>query len=80
LPTTSACAATARVTTLPAPIIANGPMSRPHTTVALAPIDAPRPTIVATIVQFAWCARGKRSLVNTALGPTNTSSCNDTPA
>ena len=33
-----------------------------------------------TIDQLSLCARGKRSLVKTALGPTNTSSCKVTPA
>ena len=41
LPTTSAWPGTVRVTTAPAPTIANGPTSQPATTIAPAPIEQP---------------------------------------
>ena len=67
------------MTTDPAPTMANSPMSLPHTIVAFAPIDAPWPTTVGVTAQSSANARGTRSLVNTALGPTNTSSPTVTP-
>jgi hypothetical protein len=67
------------VTTEPAAIIANSPTSIPQTRVALAPIEAPRRTRVGVIFQSGFCARGRRSLVNTAHGPTKTSSSIVTP-
>src|SRR5438067_7174925 len=54
-------------------------ISTPQTMVAFAPIDAPRPTTVGITSQSVAAARGYRSFVNTAPGPTNTSSSIVTP-
>lgn len=61
LPTTSWCGRTGRVTTDPAPTMANSPMSLPHTIVTFAPIDAPWPTTVGVTAQSSAKARGTRS-------------------
>src|SRR3712207_1516834 len=79
LPATSWCGATSRVTTEPAATIAARPSTVPHTMVALAPIEAPSWTAVGVTVHSATEARGRRSLVNTALGPTKTSDPSTTP-
>src|SRR5207244_9570096 len=55
------------------------PVSSPHTIVALAPMLAPRRTRVGTTSHSSDEARGWRSLVNTADGPTNTPSSRTTP-
>ena len=63
------------VTTAPAPTKAYSPMSWPHTTVALAPTEAPRPTRVARYSCLrSMNERGLTTLVNTAEGATKTSS------
>src|SRR3981189_2411476 len=80
LPNTNSWSTTGRVTTEPAPTSAYSPMVLPPMTVTLAPIDAPRPTVVATGSQSVDCDRGYRSLVNTTPGPTKTSSARVTPA
>src|SRR3954447_5470629 len=79
LPTTMACGGTERVTTAPAPTIAPTPISSPGRIVAFAPIEAPRRTSVRGYSSSQWRLRGKRSLVNVALGPMNTSSSTVTP-
>src|SRR5262249_7855218 len=79
-PTTSSWSWTSRVTTAPAPTMQYGPSVTPHTIVAFAPIDAPRPTWVGTIFQSVEVARGRRSFVKVALGPTNPSSAIVTPS
>src|SRR3989442_3088181 len=88
LPRTSACAGTSRVTTAPAPIIAYRPISRSGSTMAPAPIDAPRRTVVCPSTQSAavwsepsgFVARGRRSFVKTTCGPTNTPSSTVSPS
>jgi hypothetical protein len=69
------------VTTAPAPTNAYAPTVCPHTTVALAPIDAPRRTSVRRYSCFrdTWL-RGLSTLVNTIDGPQNTSSSSSTPS
>src|SRR5438105_1652142 len=81
-PATSACAGTSRVTTAPAPTNAYSPMVTPQTMVALAPMVAPRRTIVSPNSSrfFLNPTRGRSTLVKTALGPTNTSSSRRTPS
>lgn len=79
LPTTRAWSSTGCTTTDPDPTVAKEPMSLPQMIVAFAPIDAPRRTTVGVISQSGFTARGYMSLVNTALGPTNTSSSRVTP-
>lgn len=77
----SAKAGTSRVTTLPAPTRAYSPIVTPHTTVTLAPIDAPRHRRVGRYSFFRLMkARGFMTLVNTADGPTKTSSSRVTPS
>ena len=63
------------VTTAPAPMKAYSPMVWPHTTVALAPMVAPRFTMVRrySFLRLTWL-RGLLTLVNTIDGPQNTSS------
>ena len=68
-----------RVTTAPAATIDHEPSSIPQTRVAFAPIDALRRTRVGVTTQSGATARGVRSLVNTAPGPTKTSSASSTP-
>ncbi len=80
LPTTTALGGTEPVITAPAPIIALLPMVRPGRIVALAPIDAPRCTIVGGYLVRWRRLRGIGSLVNVALGPTKTSSSSRTPS
>jgi hypothetical protein len=63
----------------PAPTMARSPISIPHTMVALAPTEAPRATRAGLSCQSVLTARGRRSLVKTADGPTNTSSASSTP-
>jgi hypothetical protein len=79
LPATSWCGCTSRVTTEPAATIDERPSTVPQTMVALAPIEAPSWTAVGVTVHAPAEARGRRSLVNTALGPTNTSEPSTTP-
>ena len=68
------------VTTDPAPIKANFPISWPQTIVAFAPIDAPCPTLVWAYWSFLIIAeRGLVTLVNTQEGPKKTSSSQITP-
>src|SRR6202035_346036 len=76
LPATRACGATSRATTAPAATKAYAPMVTPHTTVAFAPMVAPRRTRVGSHPSGPrlMAARGRRSLVKMALGPTKTSS------
>src|SRR5690606_276545 len=68
-PTTSANAGTSAVTTAPAPTKQYSPRECPHTMVALAPIDAPRPTGVGrySCLRETWL-RGFETLVKTQLG------------
>ena len=75
-PTTSANAGTSATTVLPAPTNAPSLMTLPQTIVAFAPMVAPRCTLVDSKLfgSFLKAARGFRSLVKTANGPTNTSS------
>ena len=82
LPNTSAWRGTSFVTTAPAPTIAFSPIVIPHRIVAFAPIDAPSSTTVFTtshsgdlsspayVAQSVRAARGARSFVNVAAGPT----------
>jgi hypothetical protein len=80
-PATSANGGTSRVTTAPAATSACSPSVVPHRIVAFAPMLAPRATPVATNASLRLtAARGVRTLVNTADGPTNTSSASTTPA
>ena len=87
LPTTRAWSSTLRVTTEPAPIIAHCPIVTPVTTTAPAPIAAPRATVEVPTVQSdtplsdpsGFTARGTRSLVKIACGPTKTPSASRTP-
>ena len=67
------------MTTAPAATIDHGASSTPQTTVAFAPIEAPRCTTVGVTTQSGETARGRLSLVKTALGPTKTSSASCTP-
>ena len=79
-PTTRAWGGTVRVTTLPAPTIANSPISIPHRIVALAPIVAPcRISVGANSDCRLILARGFRTFVNTQDGPRNTSDSKVTP-
>ena len=59
--------------------MAYSPIVTPHRTVTLAPMLAPRSTRVSTRTQSSLVARGNRSLVKVADGPTNTSSAIVTP-
>jgi hypothetical protein len=80
-PVTSANGGTSRVTTAPAATKACAPTATPQTTVAFAPIVAPRPTRVCSKARRRSVpARGVRTFVNTADGPTNTSSSSATPS
>lgn len=80
-PETTVCGGTSRVTTAPAATNANAPMRVPQTIVALAPMVAPGPTAVGWIARLrSTAARGLRTLVNTADGPTKTSSASVTPS
>src|SRR5450631_4046515 len=80
-PETTACAETSRVTTAPAPTKAYAPIVTPHTIVALAPMVAPSLTTVRSkLARRLTAARGVRTLVNTAEGPTNTSFSRVTPS
>src|ERR1700690_2079411 len=73
-PAQSANGATSRVTTVPAATNAYSPIVTPLTIVALAPMVAPRPTTVGSIMALRLTdARGVPTFVNTAEGPTNTS-------
>jgi hypothetical protein len=82
-PTTTACAGTSRVTTAPAPMSAHAPMFSGATSVACAPMVAPSPTRVSSQPSERSrgnAARGRRTFVNIAAGPTKTSSPRTTPA
>jgi hypothetical protein len=80
-PATSANGGTSRVTTAPAATKACAPMETPHTTVALAPMVAPAATRVGRSDRLrSTNARGVTTLVNTAEGPTKTSSPSVTPS
>jgi hypothetical protein len=69
------------VTTAPAATSACAPTVTPHRTVAFAPMVAPRSTTVAANARLrSMAARGVRTLVNTAEGPTNTSAASVTPS
>jgi hypothetical protein len=69
------------VTTAPAPTSACWPTVTPQTMVALAPMEAPRSTSVGSNACLrSTKARGVRTLVNTADGPTNTSRSSVTPS
>src|SRR5512134_515239 len=72
---------TSAVTTAPAPMKAYSPTVTPQTTVALAPIVAPRRTRVRrySALREMWL-RGFITFVNTQLGPQNTSSSRTTPS
>ncbi len=74
-------AGTSAVTTAPAPMKAYSPRVTPQTTVALAPIVAPRRTTVGRYSCFreTWL-RGFNTLVKTQLGPQKTSSSSVTPS
>src|SRR4051812_1365864 len=79
-PTTSACGGTSATTTAPAPTMHARPSVTPQTIVALAPMLACSSTTVGTTVQSVpEDARGTRSFVKVAFGPTNTSSAMVTP-
>jgi hypothetical protein len=81
LPTTTAYAGTSRVTTAPAPTIAHRPTLTGATSTAPAPTVAPSSTTVRSQSGARGnAARGWRTFVNTAPGPTNTSSPSSTPA
>src|SRR5690606_18442661 len=81
IPTTRANGATSFVTTAPAPTNAYSPSVNPHTTVAFAPIVAPRLTRVRWYSCLRETAlRGFSTFVNTMLGPQNTSSSSSTPS
>ena len=69
------------MTTAPAPMKLYSPSVAPQTIVALAPIVAPRRTRVGWYSAFreTWL-RGLTTLVNTQLGPQNTSSSSVTPS
>src|SRR5262249_4147961 len=80
-PVTSAYGGTSRVTTAPAPTNAYSPKVTPQTTVALAPIVAPRLTSVRLYACFRETAlRGLMTFVNTIDGPQKTSSSSSTPS
>jgi hypothetical protein len=69
------------VTTAPAPTNAYAPTVTPGSTVAFAPIVAPSSIRVgAKACLRSTAARGVRTLVNTADGPTNTSRPSVTPS
>src|SRR4029077_14070212 len=73
LPITIAVGCTSAVTTEPAATIASRPTNTPGRIVALAPMLAPR-SMTVYVKGFEWSPlRGNGSLVNVALGPTNTS-------
>ena len=74
LPTTIAFGGTGRVTTAPAPTIALRPTLMPGSSVAPAPIDAPRQTRVSRKRSGCCLLRGKRSFVKLTFGPMKTSS------
>src|SRR5262245_8053824 len=80
-PPTRAYDATSCVTTAPAATNAYSPSVTPHTTVALAPIVAPRRTSVRaySCLRETWL-RGLTTFVNTMDGPQNTSSSRITPS
>src|SRR5690606_36481996 len=79
-PATSPCAGTSRVTTAPAPTNEYGPRVTPHTTVALAPTVAPRPTRVGRSWSIRRTSpRGLTTLVNTQDGPRDAPSSMVTP-
>src|SRR5579859_5289997 len=81
LPATMACGGTSRVTTAPAPTSAKRPTRTGATRVALAPTVAPSSTVVRSQCGArGYPARGWRTLVNCAPGPTNTSAPSTTPA
>ncbi len=81
LPATNAWAGTSFVTTAPAAAKAYSPISVPQTTTVPAPRVAPRRTVVdsSTSGPRLIAERGRRSLVNSTLGPRNTSSSQVTP-
>ena len=81
LPATMACGGTSRVTTAPAPTTAWRPTRTGATSVALAPTVAPSSTVVRSQCGARGnAARGWRTLVNCAPGPTNTSWPSSTPS
>ncbi len=75
------------MTTAPAPTVANRPTSRPATTTAPAPIEAPVRRRIGLTTQssarasspLAVIARGNRSFVRMAFGPMKTPSSTVTP-
>lgn len=71
-PTTVAYGGTSRVTTAPAPIIAPRPIRTPGRIVAFAPTETSSSRTVCAKTSGYCLERGKRSLVNVALGPTKT--------
>src|SRR5712692_2410916 len=79
LPSTMAPAGTSRVTTHPAPIVADSPTVIPASNVAFAPIDARFRIHVLNGAGGSGFDRGNRSL-NVAFGPTNTSSSSMAPS
>ena len=87
LPATSAWSGTSRVTTAPAPTVANRPTSLPATTTAPAPIERPCRRRIGLTTQSSARAsspsavmeRGNRSLVRIAFGPMKTPSSTVTP-
>ena len=80
-PATMACGGTSRVTTAPAAMNADSPIVTPQTIVAFAPMVAPwRTTVGSMLARRSTVARGLRTFVNTAEGPTNTSASRATPS
>jgi len=80
LPVTMAFGGTSRVTTAPAPTIANAPTVIPGSIVALAPMLAPRLILTCRNCSGRCLLRGKGSLANVAFGPMNTSSSTRMPS
>ena len=81
LPTTKAKSGISFVTTAPAPIKQYFPRLFPQTIVALAPMDAPFPTIVFLYSSFLTISDlGLITLVNTHEGPQKTLSSRVTPS
>src|SRR5947209_12134899 len=80
LPMTSVWSATPRVTTAPAPTIAQRPTDRPGRMVAWAPMLHPRRSTVAGYCCGYCLLRGRGSFVNAAQGPIRTSSSTTVPS
>jgi hypothetical protein len=81
VPATITKSATSCVTTAPATTKAPLPIVIPHRNVALAPIVAPSFTrVISNGSRRGKAARGRRTLVKTAFGPTKTSDSRRTPS